>query len=102
LYLGIIGAEIPMPKSAVRDAFRNNFRYMTEMCACLDVLIVDTDIRAMLLRTLAKSMALAVPDGKMHVFTSGKHLAEDWMRNHQVDALRVLERFHEFERMKVA
>jgi acyl-CoA reductase-like NAD-dependent aldehyde dehydrogenase len=102
LYLGIVGAEIPMPKGAVRDAFSNNFGVMSELCACIDVLIVDSDIRAMLLRTLVRTMALAVPDRKMHTFGSAKQLAEDWMRNYQVDALAILERFYEFERAKVA
>lgn len=102
LYLGIVGAEIPMPKSAVRDAFSNNFGVMTELCACIDVLIVDSDIRAMLLRTLVRTMALAVPDRKMHTYGSVKQLAENWMRNYHVDALATLERFYEFERMKVA
>ena len=47
-------------------------------------------------------MALAVPDGKMHVFTTTRQLADEWTRKYQVDALDVLDRFHEFERAKVA
>jgi hypothetical protein len=102
LYLGIVAAEIPMPKSAVRDAFSNSFGVMTELCACIDVLIVDNDIRAMLLRALVRTMALAVPGGKVHCFASVDQLAQTWMRDYQVDAVAVLERFHEFERTKVA
>jgi hypothetical protein len=75
---------------------------MTELCQCIDVLIVDSDIRAMLLRTLVRTMALAVPGGRMHCFASTKQLADDWMHNYGVDALAVLERFYEFERTKVA
>ena len=102
LYLGIVGAEIPMPKSAVRDAFSNNFGVMAELCACIDVLIADNDIRAMVLRSLVRTMALAVPGRKMHTFSSVKQLADDWTRKYDVDAVSVLERFQEFERTKVA
>lgn len=102
LYLGIVTAEIPMPKGAVRDAFSNNFQVMSELCACFDVLIADSDIRAMLLRTLVRTMALAVPGRKMHVFGSTEQLAADWKRNYGVDALAVLERFRVFEQTKVA
>lgn len=102
LYLAIIGAEIPMPKGAVRDAFTNASPVMSELCACMDVLVPDRDIRAVLLRALVRTMAVAVPGGKMHVFVDEKQLADDWTRNYRVDALNVLERFREFEQTKVA
>jgi hypothetical protein len=102
LYLGIIGAEIPLPKSAVRDALSNSLRPLSELCDCIDLLIVDTDIRSILIRTVARAMALAAPGRNLHVFGSAEHLASDWRRNYQVDALAMLERFRVFEQAKVA
>lgn len=102
LYLGIISASIPMPKSAVRDAFTNSFPVMADLCDCIDVLIEDRDIRATLLRTLVRAMSLAVPGRKMHVFGSSGEVASVWRRNHGVDAASILERFHRFEQTKVA
>jgi len=102
LYLGIIPSRIPMPKSAVRDAFTNSFGRMAELCACLDILIEDTDVRATLIRTMVRAMALAVPARKMHVFGSPERLADQWKRLYAVDAHDVLARFREFEGAKVA
>jgi hypothetical protein len=102
LYLGIIAADIPMPKGAVRDAFTNSFPAMSELCACFDVLIEDRDIRATLIRTLVRAMALAVPGRKMHVFGSEVQVAREWRKLYGVDALSILQRFKAFEQTKVA
>lgn len=102
LYLAIVGAEIPLPKGAVRDAFNHNFDAMTDACACIDVLIADRDSRATLHRTLVKSMAVSAPERKLHVFGSAAELATQWRRNYQVDALAVLDQFRVFEQTKVA
>ena len=102
LYLGIIAAHVPMPKSAVRDAFTNSFPVMSELCACFDVLIEDRDIRATLLRTLVRAMALTVPGRKMHVFGSEAQVAHEWKNHYGVDAVAILERFKAFEQTKVA
>jgi hypothetical protein len=102
LYLAIISSDISMPKGAVRDAFAKALPAMAELCATIDILILDRDIRATLIRTFVRAMALAVPGPKMHVFGSADQIAADWKKKYGVDAAAVLARFRVFEETKVA